>query len=55
MNVSEDDLALVHAEVDGELTAERRSELHRRLLAKPSLRALREQLRGLLAQPVPTP
>ena len=49
MNVSEDDLALVHAEVDGELTAERRSELHRRLLAKPSLRALREQLRRTCA------
>jgi hypothetical protein len=40
-------LALIHAEIDGELDAEQRGELARCLLADPKVRLLREQLRGL--------
>lgn len=37
-------LALVHAEIDGDLDARQRAELARRLLADPQARALREEL-----------
>ncbi len=40
-------LALIHAEIDDELSAHERSELARRLLADPEVRALREDLRKL--------
>jgi anti-sigma factor RsiW len=37
-------LALIHAEIDGELADDRRGDLARLLLAEPQTRALREQL-----------
>ena len=40
-------LALIHAEIDGELDAQQRGELARWLLADPEARALREDLRRL--------
>ncbi len=40
-------LALIHAEIDGELDARQRAELSRYLLADPALRALRDQIRQL--------
>lgn len=40
-------LALIHAEIDGELDAAQRAQLARRLLADPDLRAEREDLRRL--------
>jgi hypothetical protein len=40
-------LALVHAEIDGELDARQRGELARRLLADPKARATLEELRRL--------
>jgi anti-sigma factor RsiW len=42
-------LALVHAEIDGELDPRQRSELARRLLADPKARASYEELRRLCA------
>jgi hypothetical protein len=42
-------LALIHAEIDGELDAHQRGELARRLLADPEARVLREDL-GRLCQ-----
>jgi len=42
-------LALIQAEIDGELDARQRSELARRLLAEPEVRAEREDLRRLCA------
>jgi hypothetical protein len=41
------DLALIHAEIDGELGAAERGELARRVLADPQTRAAREELRQL--------
>jgi hypothetical protein len=38
-------LALIHAEIDGELDTQRRAELARQLLAEPQFRALREDLK----------
>jgi hypothetical protein len=43
------DLALIHAEIDGELSAAERGELARRVLADPQTRAVREELRQLSA------
>jgi len=43
-------LALIHAEIDGELDALQRAELARRLLADPAARALRDELHRLCAQ-----
>jgi hypothetical protein len=40
-------LALIHAEIDGELDARQRAELSRVVLADPETRALREQFRAL--------
>jgi hypothetical protein len=40
-------LALIHAEIDGELDAEQRAELARCVLADPNVRAVREDLRRL--------
>jgi anti-sigma factor RsiW len=37
-------LALIHAEIDGELASDRRGDLARLLLAEPQTRALRDQL-----------
>jgi hypothetical protein len=45
----EQDLALIHAEIDGELDAHQRGELARRLLADPEVRAVRDELRRLCA------
>jgi hypothetical protein len=42
-------LALIHAEIDGELDARQRAELARSLLADPETRALREDLRRVCA------
>jgi hypothetical protein len=42
-------LALIHAEIDGELDARQRSELAKLLLAEPEIRAVREDLRRLCA------
>lgn len=42
-------LALIHAEIDGELDARERSELARLLLAEPQTRAVREDLRRVSA------
>jgi hypothetical protein len=42
-------LALIHAEIDGELDDRQRAELSRCLLADPALRALRDQIRQLCA------
>jgi hypothetical protein len=39
--------ALIHGEIDGELDAQQRAELARRVLADPRARALREELRRL--------
>jgi anti-sigma factor RsiW len=44
---NEQDLTLIHAEIDGELDAHQRVELSRRLLADPELRAVRDELRRL--------
>jgi hypothetical protein len=43
------DFALIHAEIDGELSAAERGELARRLLADPQTRAVREELRQVCA------
>lgn len=40
-------LALIHAEIDGELNAEQRAELARCVLADPHVRAVRDDLRRL--------
>ena len=40
-------MTLIHAELDGELEAEQRGELARRLLAEPETRVLRDQLQDL--------
>jgi anti-sigma factor RsiW len=45
----EHDLALIHAEIDGELDTHQRGELARRLLADPEVRAVRDELRRLCA------
>ncbi len=45
MNELEHRLALIHAEIDGELTGPQRAQLNRLLLAEPELRALRDGLR----------
>ena len=42
-----DTLALIHAEIDGELDDRQRAELARQLLSDPKLRALRVELRHL--------
>jgi len=42
-------LALIHAEIDGELDAQQRAGLGRRVLADPETRELREDLRRLCA------
>lgn len=42
-------LALINAEIDGELDGQQRGELARRLLADPEVRALRNDLRRLCA------
>jgi anti-sigma factor RsiW len=43
--VEPQDLASIHAELDGELDDRQRAELARRLLADPQLRALRDELK----------
>ena len=43
----DDRLALIHAELDGELSAEQRAHLARLLLADPQARAFRDELLGL--------
>ena len=43
------DLALIHAEIDGELSTAERGELARRVLGDPHTRAVREELRQLCA------
>ena len=40
-------MALIHAELDGDLSGEQRADLARLLLADPQVRALRDQLRGV--------
>lgn len=46
----DEQLALIHAELDGELSDEQRAELARVLLAEPPVRALRDELRGLCSR-----
>jgi hypothetical protein len=43
-------MALIHAELDGDLTRQQRGDLARLLLADPQLRALRDELRGLCSR-----
>jgi anti-sigma factor RsiW len=43
-------LALIHAELDGDLTNQQRADLARLLLADPRVRALRDELRGLCSR-----
>ena len=43
-------MALIHAELDGNLTSQQRGELARLLLADPQARALRDELRGLCSR-----
>jgi hypothetical protein len=45
--MTDSDLELIHAEIDGELDSRQRSELARRLLAEPEVRAVRDQLHRL--------
>jgi len=40
-------MALMHAELDGDLSSEQRADLAKLLLADPRVRALRDELRGL--------
>ncbi len=44
---NEERMALIHADLDGELEGEQRRELARRLLAEPETRVLRDQLQDL--------
>ena len=39
-------MTLIHAELDGDLSSEQRADLARLLLADPSTRALRDELRA---------
>jgi hypothetical protein len=49
--VTDDDrMALIHAELDGDLSSEQRAALARLLLADPQTRALRDELRGLCSR-----
>jgi hypothetical protein len=43
-------MALIHAELDGDLTSQQRGDLARLLLADPQVRALRDELRGLCSR-----
>lgn len=43
-------MALIHAELDGELDGTRRAELARLLLAEPQTRALRDQMQGVCSR-----
>ena len=45
--MTDSDLALIHAEIDGELDGRQRGELARQLLADPGTRAVRDQLHRL--------
>ena len=40
-------MALIHAELDGDLSSQQRADLARLMLADPEMRALRDELRGL--------
>ena len=48
--IEERHIELIHAELDGELTAEQRAELSRLLLANPEARAFRDQLSRLFGE-----
>jgi hypothetical protein len=43
-------MALIHAELDGDLTSQQRGDLARALLADPQVRALRDELRSLASR-----
>jgi hypothetical protein len=43
----EERMALIHAELDGDLGSEQRTDLARMLLADPQMRALRDELQGI--------
>ena len=43
-------MALIHAELDGDLSSQQRADLARLLLADPRTRALRDELRGLCSR-----
>ena len=43
-------MALIHAELDGDLSSEQRADLARLLLADPQVRASRDELRGLCSR-----
>jgi anti-sigma factor RsiW len=43
-------MALIHAELDGDLTSQQRAELARLLLAEPEMRRLRDELQGLCSR-----
>jgi hypothetical protein len=47
--INDTDLALIHAEIDGELDSHQRGELSRRMLADPGIRASRDALRRVCA------
>jgi hypothetical protein len=43
-------MALIHAELDGDLSSQQRADLARLLLADPQMRALRDELKGLCSR-----
>ena len=43
-------MALIHAELDGDLSSQQRADLARLLLGDPQVRALRDELRGLCSR-----
>jgi hypothetical protein len=43
---NDEHMALIHAELDGDLSSQQRADLARLLLADPQLRALRDELKG---------
>lgn len=46
----DESMALIHAELDGDLSSAERAELARLLLADPQVRALRDELQGLCSR-----
>ena len=43
-------MALIHAELDGDLSSQQRADLARLLLVDPQMRALRDELKGLCSR-----
>ena len=45
--IDDERIALIHAELDGDLSSQQRADLARLLLGDPQVRALRDELRDL--------